>query len=284
MCKSILKGQNVPGTDGTYHGTDGTCPRDRRDAHRRDAHQGVSRQNSLCLLVFFFPKLFCIICTKLAENVWKYALQPAPVRRLNFPGFYITGQSYKWGHNAPRSKTLRRWPLGNHFLGTLRKLFLRGHPKEVMESPMESNSFSFGGGCVRFLLPWSARRSWASAAAAATAATVWWIAWLHSSAASSTAATAESIASCKLCLLCRNTSEVAYFRKIRAPIKIKSALPPPPPKTPHKRRNFMDIGFPAERRHFFQVSIKLAQPFPAPELRTRILRTRGFFWLSQSVR
>ena len=50
MCKSILKGQNVPGTDGTYHGTDGTCPRD-----RRDAHQGVSRQNSSCLLVFFFP-------------------------------------------------------------------------------------------------------------------------------------------------------------------------------------------------------------------------------------
>ena len=48
MCKSILKGQNVPGTDGTYHGTDGTCPRD-----RRDAHQGGSRQNSLCLLGFF---------------------------------------------------------------------------------------------------------------------------------------------------------------------------------------------------------------------------------------
>ena len=52
MCKSILKGQNVPGTDGTYHGTDGTCPRD-----RRDAHQGVSRQDSLCLLVFSFPNL-----------------------------------------------------------------------------------------------------------------------------------------------------------------------------------------------------------------------------------
>ena len=66
------------------------------------------------------------------------------------------------------------------------------------------------------------------------------------------------------------------FRKILAPIKIKSALPPPqtpPPKT----RNLMDMGFPAERTHFFQVSIKLAQPFPAPELRTRILRTRGFF-------
>ena len=34
----------------------------------------------------------------------------------------------------------------------------------------------------------------------------------------------------------------------------------------------MDMGFPAERTYFFQVSIKLAQPFPAPELRTRILR------------
>ena len=38
--------------------------------------------------------------------------------------------------------------------------------------------------------------------------------------------------------------------------------------------------FPAERTHFFQVSIKLAHPFPAPELRTRILRTlKGFFWI-----
>ena len=36
----------------------------------------------------------------------------------------------------------------------------------------------------------------------------------------------------------------------------------PPPKT----RNFMDMAFPAERTHFFQASIKLAQPFPAPEL------------------
>ena len=67
-------------------------------------------------------------------------------------------------------------------------------------------------------------------------------------------------------------------RKIRAPIKIKSALPPPPPNPPLKRRNFTDMVFPAERTHFFQVSIKLAHPFPAPELRTRILRTRGFFW------
>ena len=55
----------------------------------------------------------------------------------------------------------------------------------------------------------------------------------------------------------------AKFRKIRAPIKIKSALPLPPPKPPSKTRNFMDMGFPAERTHFFQASIKLAQPFPA---------------------
>ena len=27
------------------------------------------------------------------------------------------------------------------------------------------------------------------------------------------------------------------------------------------------------------MSIKLAQPFPAPELRTKILQTRGFFWM-----
>ena len=73
-----------------------------------------------------------------------------------------------------------------------------------------------------------------------------------------------------------------HFRKILAPIKIKSALPPPPPNPkipPPKSRNFMDMGFfPAERAHFFQATIKLAQPFSAPELRTKILRTRGFFW------
>ena len=70
-----------------------------------------------------------------------------------------------------------------------------------------------------------------------------------------------------------------YLRKIPAPIKIKSAPPPPKPKIPPppKTRNFMDTGFPAERRQKFQAPIKLAQAFPAPELRTRILRPRGFF-------
>ena len=62
--------------------------------------------------------------------------------------------------------------------------------------------------------------------------------------------------------------------------KIGTSPPPPNPKySPPKTRNFMDIGFPAERTHFFQAPIKLAQPFPAPELRTRLLRTRGFFWV-----
>ena len=50
MCKSILKGQNVPGTDGTYHGTDGTCPRDRRDAHR-----GCPAKILYVYCFFFFP-------------------------------------------------------------------------------------------------------------------------------------------------------------------------------------------------------------------------------------
>ena len=64
----------------------------------------------------------------------------------------------------------------------------------------------------------------------------------------------------------------AHKNKIGTSPQKKPKIPPPP-----KTRNFMDTGFPAERTQFFQVSIKLAQPFPAPELRTRILRTRGFF-------
>ena len=71
-------------------------------------------------------------------------------------------------------------------------------------------------------------------------------------------------------------------RKILAPIKIQSALPPPPQKTkipPPKTRNFMDMAFFLQKKNaFFQAPIKLAQPFPAPELRQKMLRTRGFFW------
>ena len=58
------------------------------------------------------------------------------------------------------------------------------------------------------------------------------------------------------------------LRKILAPIKIKSALPPPQkkkPNTPLNREFYGHGGFPAEWMQFFQVPIKLAQPFPAPE-------------------
>ena len=47
MWKFQFKGQNVRGRDRAYDGTDGACPWD-----RRDTRQGVSHQNSLCLLVF----------------------------------------------------------------------------------------------------------------------------------------------------------------------------------------------------------------------------------------
>ena len=58
----------------------------------------------------------------------------------------------------------------------------------------------------------------------------------------------------------------------RAPIKRKSPRYPP-----LKRGILWTWAFPAEKAHFFQASIKLAHPFSAPELRTRISRTRGFF-------
>ena len=72
---------------------------------------------------------------------------------------------------------------------------------------------------------------------------------------------------------------LSIYQKNPRTHKNKIGTPPPPnPNTPPpKTRNFMDMAFPAEQTHFFQASIKLVQPFPAPELRTRILRTRGFF-------
>ena len=63
------------------------------------------------------------------------------------------------------------------------------------------------------------------------------------------------------------------IRKIRAPIKIKSALLPPPPKSkippPPKTRNFMDIVFPAERTHFFRAFIKFKVARLQSEFRTK---------------
>ena len=89
----------------------------------------------------------------------------------------------------------------------------------------------------------------------------------------------------KVCLVNFHMSYFHMIRKIPAPIKIKSALPPPQKKTqntpPKKTRNFMDMRFSCRENAFFQASIKLTHPFPAPELRTNILRTRGSFWHEQ---
>ena len=71
--------------------------------------------------------------------------------------------------------------------------------------------------------------------------------------------------------------------------KSKISTPPPPsknPKFPPPPQNedfYGHGGFPAERKQKFQAPIKLAHPFPAPELRTKILRTRGSFWTSHDV-
>ena len=60
--------------------------------------------------------------------------------------------------------------------------------------------------------------------------------------------------------------------------KNKIGTSPPQPKIPPpKTKNFMDMVFSCRKDSFFRASIKMAQPFPAPELRTRILRTRGVF-------
>ena len=59
----------------------------------------------------------------------------------------------------------------------------------------------------------------------------------------------------------------------------KNKVGTPPPKNPPLKRGISwTWWFPAERKQKFRVPIKLAHPFPAPESRTRILRTRWLFW------
>ena len=72
------------------------------------------------------------------------------------------------------------------------------------------------------------------------------------------------------------------FFSEKSPRAFKKIGTPPPPQTqnpppPKKRGILWTWKFSCRKKAFFQVSVKLAQPFPAPELRTRILRTRGFF-------
>ena len=63
-----------------------------------------------------------------------------------------------------------------------------------------------------------------------------------------------------------------------APIKIKSALlTPPPQKKNPKTRNSMGMEvFPQKERNF-PGAHKVGAAIPAPELRAKNLRTRGFF-------
>ena len=68
----------------------------------------------------------------------------------------------------------------------------------------------------------------------------------------------------------------------RTLIKIKSVLPPPPenpqiPPPPQNEEFYGHEGFPAERMQFFQAPIKLARPFPAPELRENIFTDMRIF-------
>ena len=77
------------------------------------------------------------------------------------------------------------------------------------------------------------------------------------------------------------------FRKIPVPIKMKSALPPPPKKPkippPPKRGILWTWRFSCRKNAFFQAPIKLAQPFPAPELRAEnFTDTRIFLILQES--
>ena len=80
----------------------------------------------------------------------------------------------------------------------------------------------------------------------------------------------------------QNCLEHNYHQKNPRAHKNKIGTPPPPkpklpPAPPENEEFYGHGGFPAERTQKFEAPIKLAQPFPAAELRTRILQIRGFF-------
>ena len=86
MWKFTFKGQNVRGTDGTDDGTDGTCPRD-----RWETNQGVSSQNSLCLLFFFFSP-----CSFMSS------------RPLALSETFFAGISWEFGKDIPEPSDVRK--------------------------------------------------------------------------------------------------------------------------------------------------------------------------------
>ena len=99
MWKFTFKGQKVRGTDGTDDGTDGTCPRD-----RRDTNQGVSRQNSLCLLVFFFPHRMAQLKTLSFLVFLEKGTEKSPQKKRIFYPYRTPKIPGKEGKNARKNK------------------------------------------------------------------------------------------------------------------------------------------------------------------------------------
>ena len=67
------------------------------------------------------------------------------------------------------------------------------------------------------------------------------------------------------------------FRKIRAPIKIKSALPPPPNPPPQKKEEFYGHGFSCRKNAFFPGVHKIGAPISGPRIAdTNFTDTRIF--------
>ena len=113
MWKFTFKGRNVRGTDGTDDGTEGTCPRD-----RRDKNQGVSRQNSLCLLVFFFPHKWpakTFRCRNFVRVRAPYSQTPW----VN----PVTGWAWKFSRDS--GFQLRQFPWGNQLIAVLAASFTK---------------------------------------------------------------------------------------------------------------------------------------------------------------
>ena len=71
--------------------------------------------------------------------------------------------------------------------------------------------------------------------------------------------------------------EVKKIRKIRAPIKIKSALPPSPPKPPPKKGEFYGHGFSCRENAFFPGVHKIGAAISGPRITdTNFTDTRIF--------
>ena len=67
------------------------------------------------------------------------------------------------------------------------------------------------------------------------------------------------------------------LRKIRAPIKIKSALPPPPPKPPLKKEEFYGHGFSCRKNAFFPGVHKIGAAISGPRIADKNFTDTGIF-------